>query len=171
MRGRRLIGDKGQLEMIDDPVHNGILREESGDLHAASVARGKNPPLPGLNSRGIPFPSAYPVAGDDPPPVPREKNFNDRDCKPAQIFIGNIDFNVSLLELEELLKPYGPVLRLAYPFSHSLEGAHRGFAFATLDPQQVDAAIMELNGFVLHDRKLRVERAVERPQERKSWER
>jgi hypothetical protein len=29
MRRRRLLGHKPKLQMIDDPVHNGILRDES----------------------------------------------------------------------------------------------------------------------------------------------
>ena len=33
MRKRRLRGDERQLQMIDNPVHNGILRDESDDLH------------------------------------------------------------------------------------------------------------------------------------------
>jgi len=33
MGGRRLRRRKHQLQMIDDPIHNGILRDESDNLH------------------------------------------------------------------------------------------------------------------------------------------
>ncbi len=37
MRRRRSLGHKGQLEMMDDPVHHGIVCEEGNDAHLASV--------------------------------------------------------------------------------------------------------------------------------------
>jgi hypothetical protein len=33
MRRRGLFGDKPKLQVIDNPVHGGILRDESDDLH------------------------------------------------------------------------------------------------------------------------------------------
>jgi hypothetical protein len=33
MRGRRLIRHKPKLQMIDNPIQNGLLRDESDDLH------------------------------------------------------------------------------------------------------------------------------------------
>ena len=37
MRRRRLVCDKRQSEVIDDPVHNGILSYEGDDLHHAAA--------------------------------------------------------------------------------------------------------------------------------------
>ena len=39
LRRRRPLGDKGQLEVVDDPVHYGGLREEGDDFHPASALR------------------------------------------------------------------------------------------------------------------------------------
>ena len=39
MRRRGLICDKRQLEVVDDPVHHGIVRKESYDLHCAPALR------------------------------------------------------------------------------------------------------------------------------------
>ena len=38
---RRFGGDKGQLEVVDDLVHNRIVGEESDDLHRAAASRAK----------------------------------------------------------------------------------------------------------------------------------
>jgi hypothetical protein len=35
--GGRLVGDKGQLEVINDPVNHGIIGEEGDDLHRAAA--------------------------------------------------------------------------------------------------------------------------------------
>ena len=37
MGGRRLLGSERQLEVIDDPIHDGVLREEGDDLHPAAA--------------------------------------------------------------------------------------------------------------------------------------
>jgi len=37
MRGRRSFCHKGQLEVMDDPVHHGIVGEESDDLHRGAA--------------------------------------------------------------------------------------------------------------------------------------
>jgi len=39
MGGRGLRGDKRQLQMIDNPVHDGIFREEGDYLHPAAADR------------------------------------------------------------------------------------------------------------------------------------
>jgi hypothetical protein len=39
MRGRRLVCDKVQLEVVNDPVHYGIVGEESDDLHRGAAVR------------------------------------------------------------------------------------------------------------------------------------
>ena len=38
-RRRRPLRDKGQLEVVDDAVHHGIVGEESDDLHRAPALR------------------------------------------------------------------------------------------------------------------------------------
>jgi len=37
MRRGRSLRDKCQLQVVDDPVHNGIVGEESDDLHVSSA--------------------------------------------------------------------------------------------------------------------------------------
>jgi len=39
MRRRGPLCDKGQLEVIDDPVHHGIVGEEGDDFHHATALR------------------------------------------------------------------------------------------------------------------------------------
>jgi len=39
LRRGRFVGDESQLEVIDDPVHHGIVGEESNDLHRAPALR------------------------------------------------------------------------------------------------------------------------------------
>ena len=39
MRRRRPLRDKGQLKVVDDAVHHGIVGEESDDLHRPSALR------------------------------------------------------------------------------------------------------------------------------------
>jgi len=39
MRRRGPLRDKGQLEVVNDPVHHGIVGEESDDLHDAAALR------------------------------------------------------------------------------------------------------------------------------------
>ncbi|MFP4083251.1 MAG: hypothetical protein ACLFVG_10940 [Candidatus Aminicenantes bacterium] len=38
MRRRRSLGDKCQLEVVDDPVHHGIVGEEGDDAHLAATS-------------------------------------------------------------------------------------------------------------------------------------
>jgi len=38
MGGRRLIRDEGQPQVPDEPVHDGMLRQESDDLHPAAAS-------------------------------------------------------------------------------------------------------------------------------------
>jgi hypothetical protein len=37
MRWGRSLGNKGQLEVVDDPVHDGMVRQEGDDLHLAAA--------------------------------------------------------------------------------------------------------------------------------------
>jgi hypothetical protein len=69
----RLVGDKGQLEVVDDAVHHGIVREASDNLHRAAAARAEQGVILAdlLNHLGLA------LAGDGPdlvlPPSEKEK--------------------------------------------------------------------------------------------------
>jgi hypothetical protein len=39
MRWERFIADKGQLEVVNDLVHHGLVREESNDAYRAAALR------------------------------------------------------------------------------------------------------------------------------------
>jgi hypothetical protein len=38
LRRRGALGDKGQFQVLDDPIDNGVLHEEGDDAHRASAA-------------------------------------------------------------------------------------------------------------------------------------
>jgi len=42
MGGRRLLGNEAQLQMVDDPVHGGIIGDKGDDLHHSPALRAKH---------------------------------------------------------------------------------------------------------------------------------
>lgn len=79
-----------------------------------------------------------------------------------KLYIGNIPYEATELELREMVGEHGEVVDLYYPTDPET-GNHKGFAFATLDSKEAGTAAMEaLNGADLGGRALRCNEAEER---------
>jgi RNA recognition motif-containing protein len=75
------------------------------------------------------------------------------------IFVGNISFNTSELELRQAFEAYGQVDRVSI-LTDRETGRSRGFGFVEMpNPEEGDKAIAALNGFQLGGRKLNVNEA------------
>lgn len=75
------------------------------------------------------------------------------------IFVGNLDFNVSEDELRNLFATYGQVDRVSI-LTDRETGRSRGFGFVEMvNAEEGDKAIAELNGTQLGGRKLNVNEA------------
>lgn len=74
------------------------------------------------------------------------------------IYIGNVPFNCTELQLFDLFAPFGTVFDLNYP-TDRVTGAQRGFAFASLDDQGARDAIKSLDGTSIGGRDLKVTQA------------
>ena len=91
------------------------------------------------------------------------------------IFVGNLDYQISEDELRQVFAAYGPVNRVSI-VTDRYSGQPRGSAFVEMaSAGDADKAITELNGTQLHGRKLDVNEARRRPERtgggRKSRER
>ena len=81
----------------------------------------------------------------------------------ANLFVGNVDFNVTEQELRDAFGAHGTVLE-AKVMTDRVTGKPRGFAFVTMStPDEAQAAIKALNGTSLKGRNLTVNEA--RPKE------
>ncbi len=79
-----------------------------------------------------------------------------------KLFIGNLSFDTTEPELQEVFEPFGPVLELVRPTDRET-GRPRGFAFVTLiDVEKGREAIDKLDGTELGGRTLRVNEAEDR---------
>lgn len=78
-----------------------------------------------------------------------------------RLFVGNLTYQTQEHELEEAFAPYG-VTDVHLPLDR-LTGRPRGFAFVTVEDDQVEAAIAAWNGTELQGRPLTVNEA--RPRE------
>ncbi len=79
-----------------------------------------------------------------------------------KLFIGNLSYDSTDLEVQELLEPYAPILEFNRPLDRET-GRPRGFAFVTLaDAETGMKALEELDGKKFAGRQLRVNEAEER---------
>jgi len=76
----------------------------------------------------------------------------------SKLYIGNMSFNTDESELRQIFEEYGPVIDLYVPLDQNT-GRPRGFAFVTLECDNAERAIQELDGWELDGRMLRVNEA------------
>src|SRR3954447_2449451 len=81
----------------------------------------------------------------------------------TKLFVGNLSFNATENQLQDLFAAYGPVTEVDM-IMDKFSGKPRGFAFVTMETKEgADAAIQALNGKELDGRALTVNEA--RPRE------
>ena len=81
----------------------------------------------------------------------------------ARLFVGNLSFNTTQAQLQELFAAHGTVLE-ADVVMDKFSGRPRGFGFVTMETKEgADAAIQALNGKQIDGRALTVNEA--RPRE------
>lgn len=86
------------------------------------------------------------------------------------IYVGNIPFNTSEEEVQEMFAKHGTVHSVKL-ISDRHTGRPRGFGFVEMDSEEADTAIEALNGTDMGGRSLRVNEARERsPREDKQPE-
>jgi RNA recognition motif-containing protein len=78
-----------------------------------------------------------------------------------RLFVGNLSFDVSETELQELFAPYG-CSGATVPTAAS--GRPKGFGFVDVAPEKLAAAISEMDGKELQGRNLAVAEAKPRPE-------
>src|SRR6266567_7612016 len=81
----------------------------------------------------------------------------------TKLFVGNLSFNATENQLQDLFAAYGPVTAVDM-IMDKFSGKPRGFAFITMETKEAaDAAVQALNGKDLDGRALTVNEA--RPRE------
>jgi RNA recognition motif-containing protein len=84
----------------------------------------------------------------------------------SKVFVGNLAFQSTQEELQELLSAAGSIRDVYLPNDRAT-GRPRGFAFVEFStPQEAEAAIDQFNDYEFAGRKLRVNRADDRPRAR-----
>jgi RNA recognition motif-containing protein len=83
----------------------------------------------------------------------------------AKLFVGNLTWNVTDAQLEELFRDHGEVQSAQVVMDRD-SGRSRGFGFVELEAPDIDAVIQALNGRDLDGRALRVDRAENKPASR-----
>jgi len=84
----------------------------------------------------------------------------------AKLFVGNLSFNTTENELQDLFAPHGTVIEVDL-ITDKFSGRSRGFAFITMETKEgADAAIQALNGKNVGGRAMTVNEA--RPKEERS---
>jgi len=79
-----------------------------------------------------------------------------------KLYIGNIPYEASEVELREFLSAHEPIVDLHMPLDRDT-GRPRGFAFVTLSSREAgEEAVRQLDGAELDGRNLRVREAEER---------
>ena len=82
---------------------------------------------------------------------------------PSKVFVGNLDFNTTRTEVQDLFTQVGAVRDVFLPMDRE-SGRPRGFAFVEYENDaDAAAAIERFNGFQLGGRALRVNAAEDRP--------
>ena len=75
------------------------------------------------------------------------------------IYVGNLDFEVSEKDLEEIFKAFGTVSSSKI-ITDKYTGRSKGFGFVSMEDQkEANRAISELNGTTLENRKIVVNEA------------
>ncbi len=82
-----------------------------------------------------------------------------------KLYVGNLSFQATENEVEELFAEYGDVESIAWITDRD-SGRFRGFCFIEMDPEAADAATEALDGKDFGGRNLRVNEA--RPKEKRS---
>lgn len=86
----------------------------------------------------------------------------------SKIFVGNLAWQATEDDLKSLFEQYGAVVSVKI-VSDQYTGRSRGFGFVEMETDEgVDAAIAELNDKAFQGRNLRVSRAQDRPQEKRT---
>src|SRR6266581_4672774 len=84
----------------------------------------------------------------------------------TKLFVGNLSFNATENQLQDLFAAYGPVTEVDM-IMDKFSGKPRGFAFITMETKEAaDAAVQALNGKDLDGRALTVNEA--RPREERA---
>jgi RNA recognition motif-containing protein len=83
----------------------------------------------------------------------------------AQLYVGNLPFDVTEAELREMLSQHGPVNEINVIMDKTT-GRARGFAFVTMNTPEGNSVVLGLNGREWKGRKLTVNAA--RPREERS---
>jgi RNA recognition motif-containing protein len=83
----------------------------------------------------------------------------------AKLFVGNLTWNVTDAQLEELFRDYGQVQSAQVVMDRD-SGRSRGFGFVEIEAPDIDAVIQALNGSDLDGRALRIDRAENKPASR-----
>ncbi|MEC5126166.1 RNA-binding protein [Verrucomicrobiales bacterium BCK34] len=79
-----------------------------------------------------------------------------------KLYIGNISYDATEIELREFLSDYEPIVDLHMPIDRDT-GRQRGFAFVTLESKELgDAAVENLDGTDLMGRAVRIREAEDR---------
>ena len=79
-----------------------------------------------------------------------------------KLYIGNISYDATEIELREFLSAYEPIVDLHMPTDQDT-GRQRGFAFVTLETKEMgDAAVENLDGTDLMGRAVRIREAEDR---------
>lgn len=74
----------------------------------------------------------------------------------TKLFVGNLSFNLTEADMEQLFAQHGKVISVAIPTDRD-SGRKRGFAFVEMATQaEADAAIEALNGKEVDGRQLAV---------------
>jgi RNA recognition motif-containing protein len=82
---------------------------------------------------------------------------------PSKVFVGNLDFNTTKTEVQDLFTQVGPVRDVFLPMDRE-SGRPRGFAFVEYESDaDAASAIEKFNGYQLGGRALRVNAAEDRP--------
>ena len=80
-----------------------------------------------------------------------------------KLYIGNLPYEISEIELREFLSEYEPIVDLHMPLDRDT-GRPRGFAFVTLSSREIgEAAVENLDGADCSGRPARVREAEDRP--------
>jgi len=82
-----------------------------------------------------------------------------------QLYVGNLPFDVTEMELRDLLSQHGPVNEINV-IMDKISGRARGFAFVTMNTPEGNTAVLGLNGKEWKGRKLTINEA--RPREERS---
>jgi RNA recognition motif-containing protein len=74
----------------------------------------------------------------------------------TRLFVTNLSIDTSVRELQDLFQEAGPVRSIRIAVNH-LTGANKEWGFVEMEsPEMAQAAALQINGRLLHDRTIRV---------------